>query len=154
MSTGTTTTECTASPSASTTPSFPDTSALLRYLYADLRRLRLLASPDIVLHRWDRPASGPLRGVDAAQAHEESLYAATGGTLVMEVTHVSANEHYGSVLGLLRSRRRRGQGGGGGGGGDGGAEETESVVPFCGVWRFAEDGKLVEHWEHAITDPI
>ncbi|KAL2126279.1 hypothetical protein VTI74DRAFT_1268 [Chaetomium olivicolor] len=33
-----------------------------------------------------------------------------------------------------------------------GGERGKFEVPFCGVWRFDEDGRAVEHWENA-ADP-
>jgi len=68
------------------------------------------------------------------QAHEDALFAATEGTLVMDVDSISANEHFGAVMGTLRANKK-GKG--------------EVAVPFCGVWRF-QGGKAVEHWENAV----
>lgn len=122
-------------------PTFEDTTSLLRYVYADLTRLSQIASPDIILHTADRslysPAKEPIRGVEAAQTYEEQLVAATGGTIVMEVQSFSANEHFGTVLGTLQAAGSTGR--------------TVSMA-FCGVWRFV-DGKAVEHWENAF-DPV
>jgi hypothetical protein len=119
--------------------SFPDTTSLLRYLYGDLSRISQVASADILLHTADRdlssPAKAPLRGVGAAQAHENALIAATGGTLVMDVQSITANEHFGSVMGVLRASK---------------AGRKDLAIPFCGVWRF-EGGLAVEHWENAIN---
>ncbi len=87
--------------------SFPDTHALLRYLYADVSRISQVSADDIVLHPADRaltsPPKPPVRGIEAVQAHEEALIAATGGTLVMDVQTIAANEHFGTVLGTLRA---------------------------------------------------
>ncbi|KAI0538121.1 hypothetical protein GGR58DRAFT_469560 [Xylaria digitata] len=69
---------------------FYDKAELLRYLYADLTRLKQVASPDIVLHCYDQATS--LRGIAAAQAHEEALIAITGGTLQMDVKAVDMSE--------------------------------------------------------------
>ncbi|KAK0631200.1 hypothetical protein B0T14DRAFT_501292 [Immersiella caudata] len=121
-------------------PPFPDTTTLLQYLYEDLSRISEVASRDILLHTADRdlssPSKAPLRGVEAAQAHEDALIAATGGSIVMDVQSISANEHFGSVMGVLRASKT-------------GREDL--AIPFCGVWRF-EGGWAVEHWENAI-DP-
>lgn len=118
-------------------PTFPDTTSLLRYLYADLTRISEVVSPDILLHPADRdlssPSKPPVKGVAAVQAHEEALLASTGGTLVMDVQSITANEHFGTALGFLRAKKE-------------GKEDL--AIPFCGVWRF-KDGKAVEHWENA-----
>ncbi|KAH8744321.1 hypothetical protein F5883DRAFT_590334 [Diaporthe sp. PMI_573] len=111
--------------------------AMLRYLYADVRRISEISSADIILHPADRdlstPPKPPLRGVAAVQAHEEALVDATGGTLVMEVDKITASDDFGTVLGTLRASQP-GRG--------------EIAVAFCGVWRF-KDGLAVEHWENA-----
>lgn len=52
----------------------------------------------------------------------------------MDVENITANEHFGAVMGTLRARKE-GKG--------------EVAVPFCGLWRF-EGGKAVEHWENAV----
>ncbi|MTD58357.1 nuclear transport factor 2 family protein [Amycolatopsis pithecellobii] len=102
---------------------------ILRYVYADLERIAEAASDDIVLHPADH--SDPRVGVKEVLAHEQGLIAATGGTLVMDVTQIATSDHFGAVLGILR------------------ATSPETVaMPFCGLWRF-ENGKLVEHWENA-----
>ncbi|KAI0480759.1 hypothetical protein GGR56DRAFT_671844 [Xylariaceae sp. FL0804] len=148
---------------------FSSNAELLRYLYADLTRISQVSAPDIVLHRYASSSSGllprTLVGAAAAQAHEEALVAATGGTLRMDVESVSANAHFGAVLGVLRARRRRpGDGGGdevgdgagpqdatGDGDGDAGLR-PDLALPFCGVWRFV-DGRAVEHWENGAAPP-
>ncbi|KAK5651254.1 hypothetical protein OQA88_12662 [Cercophora sp. LCS_1] len=116
---------------------FPDTTALLRYLYADLTRISEIVSDEIVLHTADRdlhsPPKAPVKGVAAVQAHEEALIASTGGTLVMDVQSLTANEHFGTSLGVLRATK---------------AGKEDLAIPFCGVWRF-KGGKAVEHWEQA-----
>ncbi|KAK0723334.1 hypothetical protein B0T26DRAFT_740310 [Lasiosphaeria miniovina] len=125
----------------------PNTTALLRYLYSDVRRISDVASPDIILHPADRRVSAsrvvdgaagrpPLVGLAAAQAHEDALVAATRGTLRMDVQGMIADAHFGAVLGVLRATRQ-------------GCDDL--AVPFCGVWRFV-DGWAVEHWENA-ADP-
>ncbi|KAK3684119.1 hypothetical protein B0T22DRAFT_270095 [Podospora appendiculata] len=119
-------------------PPFTDTTALLRFLYQDLSRISQVAADDILLHRADRDLSSPplppVRGKRAVQAHEDALIAATGGTLVMEVHHVQADEHFGTVLGTARATARG---------------QADLAMPFCGVWRFVE-GRAVEHWENAM----
>jgi len=127
-----------SSDSTSLPPSpFQTTAALLAHLYADLTRLSSVSAPYIRLHTADRdlftPPKPPLIGIAAAQAHEENLIAATGGTLVMDVQSITANEDFGCVLGVLRATKE-GRG--------------DLAVPFCGVWRF-EGGWAVEHWENA-----
>lgn len=106
---------------------------ILRAIYADLPALADYADDDVVLHRADRTAEDPglCRGVQAVVAHERALLRATEDTLVMDVEHITANDHFGAVLGVLRTSRPR-----------------EIAMPFCGLWRFA-DGRIVEHWENA-----
>jgi hypothetical protein len=106
--------------------------AILRALYTDLPTLGKYAAEDIVLHPADRTQSpAEIRGVDAAVAHERTLVALTDDTLSMDVQHISANDHFGAVLGVLRATRPR-----------------TIAMPFCGLWRFA-DGRIIEHWENA-----
>lgn len=105
---------------------------ILRYVYADFERLAETASAGIVLHPADRVGPADDRhGLADVLTHERSLLAATAGTLVMDVRQIAASDHFGAVLGILRS-------------------DAPQVVamPFCGLWRF-DDGKLVEHWENA-----
>ena len=66
---------------------------------------------------------------------EVDLVNSTNGTLVMDVQHITTNDHFGAVLGTLRAVF-------------GDQEFTEA---FCGLWRF-QDGRIVEHWEN-IYDP-
>lgn len=119
---------------------FPDTTSLLRYIYDDVSRISEVSSPNILLHPADRdlssPPKPPLRGIHAAQAHEDGLIAATGRTLVMDVESITANEHFGAVMGVLRATK---------------AGMEDLAIPFCGVWRF-QNGWAVEHWENAV-DP-
>lgn len=112
----------------------------LRYLYSDLTRLHEVAAPEIVLHPAHRylpphslasPAL-PIVGLREAQAHEERLVEGTGGTIAMHVESVTANAHFGAVMGVLRARK----------------SGEELALPFCGFWRFDIDGKAVEHWEN------
>lgn len=118
-------------------PRFPDTTTLLKYLYQDVRHFDQIASDDIILHAVDRdlstPPRPPVRGIVAVQAHVEALVAATGGTLAMDVSSITANDHFGVALGTLRASRE-------------GAEDL--VIPVCGVWKF-KDGLAIEHWENA-----
>lgn len=118
-------------------PSFASHEELLRWLYADLTRLERVAAPTLLLHRYDDHAR-PLRGAAAAQAHEEALVAATGGTLVMDVESVAATAHFGTVMGTLRA--------------GGGRLRPPLAVPFCGVWRFDAQGRLAEHWENVAVE--
>lgn len=123
----------TPAPTAATHPNVE----ILRYIYADLTRLEDYASDDMVLHAAERTAAdGDYVGKQAAVAKEHELIRLTGGTLVMDVEHIVANDHFGAVLGILRARR------------DGRA----LAVPFCGLWRF-RDGLAVEHWENAYDVP-
>ncbi|TGJ86712.1 hypothetical protein E0Z10_g2022 [Xylaria hypoxylon] len=115
---------------------FEDPVELLRYLYADLTRLSQVASPDIVLHCSDHTTS--LRGIAAAQAHEEALVAATGGTLHMDVKSVTMDGELRGVRGFMRARKP-------------GLEDLEAQ--FYGLWRF-ENGKPVEHFENIIGDTM
>lgn len=116
-------------------PSPHPNAATLRAVYADLSRIAEHADVDIVLHTADRALQTqavPVHGREAVQAHELELIRLTGGTLVMDVEHIVANDHFGAVLGVLRS-----------------TGTTEDVaMPFCGLWRF-RDGRIVEHWENA-----
>ncbi|MFE2184177.1 nuclear transport factor 2 family protein [Streptomyces sp. NPDC059455] len=110
---------------------------ILRTIYRDLTRIVDFAAADIVLHRADRTAEDPRvrRGIRAVRAHEQALIRMTQYTLVMDVEHIVANDHFGTVLGVLRAQRPR-----------------ELSVPFCGLWRFV-DGRIVEHWENASCGP-
>lgn len=118
-------------------PEFPDTTTLLKYLYQDVRHFAQIASDDIILHAVDRdlstPPRPPVRGIVAVQAHVEALVAATGGTLFMDVSSITANDDFGVALGTLRASRE-------------GAEDL--AIPVCGVWKF-KDGLAIEHWENA-----
>jgi hypothetical protein len=105
----------------------------LRAVYADLSRIGEYVTEDVILHKAvpGADASDSLAiGKDAVVAHESALIEATGGTLLMDVQHIVANDYFGAVLGILRAR------------GD------KIAMPFCGLWRF-EDGRLAEHWENA-----
>ena len=135
---------------AAAPPSFASHAELLRWLYVDLTRLEQVAAPTLLLHRYNDPAR-PLRGAAAAQAHEEALVAATGGTLVMDVETVAATAHFGSVMGTLRA------GGGSGGGQQQHPQQQRQrpplAVPFCGLWRFDAQGRPAEHWENVAVEP-
>ncbi|KAF2969275.1 hypothetical protein GQX73_g4295 [Xylaria multiplex] len=115
---------------------FDNKAELLRYLYADLTRLNQVASPDIVLHCYDKATS--LYGIAAAQAHEEALVAITGGTLQMDIKAVDVSEEHGVVHGFIRAHKP-------------GQEDLN--MQFRGVWHF-KDGKIVEHFEEIIGDPM
>jgi len=113
----------------------------LRAIYADLTRIGEFAASDMVLHTAARefcsdPAARRVVGKEACVAHERELIRQTGNTLVMDVQHIAANDHFGAVLGVLRARH-------------GGAT---LAMPFCGLWRFRE-GLIVEHWENAYDVP-
>jgi hypothetical protein len=109
----------------------------LRAIYADLTRLGEFAADDMILNSAEREVlsdhkAGRIVGKKAAVAKERDLIRLTGGTLVMDVEHIAANDHFGTVFGVLRAHR--------------GAAKL--AVPFCGVWRF-RDGLITEHWENA-----
>ncbi|KAI0432063.1 hypothetical protein F5Y09DRAFT_340014 [Xylaria sp. FL1042] len=108
---------------------------LLQYLYADLRRLSEVVSPDIVLHPFDTRHTS-LHGVAEVQAHENALVAATDGTLRMDVESMAVSGNYAVVAGTIRARKT-------------GLADLEAG--FCGLWRF-EDGIPVEHWEEVTGD--
>ena len=120
--------------------SLPYNFTLLQYLYKDLSQIHKVASNDIVLHPADRdlfcPPKRPVEGLEAVLSHEKALITATGGTLVMDVETITANEHFGTVLGMLRAKKEG---------------RKDLAIPFCGVWRF-RNGQAVEHWENA-ADP-
>jgi predicted metal-dependent hydrolase len=122
--------------SETSAPAHPHTQ-ILSDIYADLTRMKNYVSDDVVLHRADRTVEDPhpCVGKAAVMAHEYALLDAAGGTLVMDVQHIVANEHFGAVLGVLRINHPR-----------------EAATPFCGVWRF-KDGRIVEHWENAYDAP-
>jgi aryl-alcohol dehydrogenase-like predicted oxidoreductase/ketosteroid isomerase-like protein len=107
----------------------------LRTVYADLTRLRDFAAEDVVLHAAERETPGGVKrvvGRDAVDAKERALIAMTGGTLVMEVDHIVANDHFGAVMGVMRGK----------------ADGKTIAMPYCGLWRF-RDGVILEHWENA-----
>jgi SnoaL-like protein len=109
----------------------------LRLLYQDFSLLEKYAVEDVKLHAADRtPGTPPVRGKDAVLAHEKALLDATGGTLLMDVESIYANDSFGAVLGTLRAPAL-----------------GEVAMPFCGLWRFA-DGLVTEHWENAYDASI
>ena len=107
----------------------------LRAIYADLSSIDKYCDDDVVLHTADRGASGrPAQAVgkEGVRTHEVELIRATGNTLVMDVQHIVAKDHFGAVLGILqvdKNGKRLG-------------------MPFCGLWRF-RNGRVIEHWENA-----
>ncbi|SEF27681.1 SnoaL-like domain-containing protein [Amycolatopsis pretoriensis] len=112
---------------------------ILKAVYADLTRLGEFAADDIVMHTAEREVSlenAKARGRAEVVAKERELIELTGGTLVMDVEDVVANDFFGAVTGFLRAHRG----------------DDVLAVPFCGVWRFV-DGKIVEHWENAYDLP-
>jgi SnoaL-like domain len=122
---------------STTAPTIHRNVIILQEIYADLTRLEDHASDDIVLHEAEREqdASGYV-GKPAAVQKERELIGESGGTLVMDVHQIMANDHYGAALGVLRAHH---------------GDDT-LAVPFCGLWRF-EDGLIVEHWENAYDVP-
>ncbi|MGW5869013.1 nuclear transport factor 2 family protein [Streptomyces sp. NPDC055239] len=109
----------------------------LRAVYTDLRTIGHYCAPTIALHpaHHTRCDTGTLLGLDAVTAHEQALFNLTHGTVVMELDYVAANDYFGVAIGLMHAE-----------------EPTPVQVPFCGVWQFDDQGRLVEHWEHD-TDP-
>ncbi|GAB1311717.1 hypothetical protein MFIFM68171_01927 [Madurella fahalii] len=140
---------------------FPNTTARLIYLYADVTRISQISSPHVILHPADRdltnPPRPPVRGIAAVQAYEEALVAATGGTLVMEVESIAANEVFGCVMGVLRAGREdndddddKNDAAAAADNGEGEGRERRKpkgkiAMRFCGVWKFDEEGRAVEH---------
>jgi hypothetical protein len=109
----------------------------LRAIYADLTRLGEYAADDMVLHTAEREVCSDVTarravGKEACVAKERQLIDLTGGTLVMDVELITANDHFGAVFGVLRAHRGR----------------ATLAIPFCGLWRF-RDGLITEHWENA-----
>jgi ketosteroid isomerase-like protein len=118
---------------------------MLRAIYADLRLLTKFASEDIVLHAagprditpaGSRGIMGDYIGKRAVLARATELFRRSGGSLVMTVDDVVANDYFGAALGRLTANR------------NGRQFEGE----FCGLWRF-QDGRIVEHWENAADWP-
>jgi ketosteroid isomerase-like protein len=107
----------------------------LQLIYSDLLRISEFVDEDVVLHAATRDIeSMPAKviGKAAVLAHEEALVRMTENTLVMSVRSISANDHFGAVLGELRARR----------------SGAVISMPFCGLWRCRE-GRILEHWENA-----
>ncbi|KAK4250958.1 hypothetical protein C7999DRAFT_11279 [Corynascus novoguineensis] len=152
--------------------------ARLQYLYGDVTRLREIASPVIVLHPADRDLRSPLSprpplvGIAAAQRYEEALVVAAAGAetagkgaarFVMEVESMTVDSRgvFGCVMGLLRAGRGFGNDISTKGEQDEGKETSDHhgghkgsiEMPFCGVWRFDETGRAVEHW-YNVADPV
>jgi pyridoxine 4-dehydrogenase len=101
---------------------------ILRAVYADLTCLGDYASDDVVLHG---ATGGDHVGKQAVVAKERELIHLTGNTLLMDVQHITANDYFGAVLGILRAH----------------LDGDSLAMPFCGLWRF-RDGVIVEHWEN------
>lgn len=101
---------------------------ILRTIYTELTRMKDHISDEVVLHRAARTSQDPRPcvGKDAVMAHEHALLGAAGGTLVMEVQHIVAKDHFGAVLAVLRIRHPQ-----------------KAAMPFCGLWLF-KDGRIVE----------
>jgi hypothetical protein len=109
--------------------------ATLETIYADLSRIADYCDDDVVLHTADRGASGgptEIVGRKAVLDKELDLIRLTGKTLHMDVQQIIANDYFGAVTGILRSRRNG----------------SAIGMPFCGLWRFRH-GRIVEHWENA-----
>jgi len=107
----------------------------LRAIYADLSCIAEYADDNVVLHTAERGvASQPSQvfGKEAVLAKELELIRLTGNTLVMEVQDITANDYFGTVLGILRAR----------------LNGNDIAMPFCGLWRF-NNGRVIEHWENA-----
>ncbi|KXX72903.1 hypothetical protein MMYC01_210565 [Madurella mycetomatis] len=135
---------------------FPNTTARLIHLYADITRFSQISSPHIILHPADRdltsPPRPPVRGIEAVQAHAEALVAATGGTLAMEAESIVADEVFGCVMGVIRAGRDDGDGDCGEGEGKGRRPRGKIAMRFCGVWKFDEEGRAVEHCGNSTID--
>ncbi|NEB80008.1 nuclear transport factor 2 family protein [Streptomyces sp. SID14478] len=111
---------------------------LLARLYQDLAGIGRFLHPDAVLHPALRDVerrARPVEGRDAVIEWERDLITSTGCTLDMQISHIAADEHFGSVHGTLHAVFR-------------GYPFSDT---FCGLWRF-RDGLIVEHWEN-IADP-
>ncbi|KAK4235836.1 hypothetical protein C8A03DRAFT_17462 [Achaetomium macrosporum] len=143
--------------------------ARLEYVYQDVTRLQEISSPGLILHPADRdlfsPPRVPLVGIAAAQAHEEGLVAATCGTMAMEVESITVGGGgvFACVMGMLRAEVQdededQVQGSRGDGkdkkcaGGSRRNRRRRIEMAFCGLWRFDDAGRAVEHWENA-ADP-
>ncbi|KAL2142518.1 hypothetical protein VTI28DRAFT_1075 [Corynascus sepedonium] len=145
--------------------------ARLQYLYDDVTRLREIASPAIILHPADRDLRSPLSprpplvGIAAAQRYEEALVVAAAGAetagkgaarFAMEVESMTVDSQnvFGCVMGVLRVGRGFGndistkyeQEEGKKTSNHQGGHKASIEMPFCGVWRFDETGRAVEHW--------
>lgn len=118
----------TTTESATTGTSAHPNVKILRTVYADLTRLGEFASDDVVLHG---AVGGDYAGKEAVAAKEDELIRLTGNTLLMDVQHITANDYFGAVLGILRAH----------------LDGDDLAMPFCGLWRF-RDGLIVEHWEN------
>jgi ketosteroid isomerase-like protein len=106
---------------------------ILRSIYADLTLLGEYADDGMVLHDAERQESdGRHVGRQAAVDKERALIESTGGTLLMDVEAIIANDYFGTVIGVLRASR----------------DGRDLAMPFCGLWRF-KDGRIVAHWENA-----
>src|SRR3954454_4766581 len=93
---------------------------VLEAVYDDLTRIGEFSADDVVLHRADREESraetgGVVVGKKAVTDWEVGLIGLTGGTLVMDVDDITANDFFGTVTGVIRA-----QPGG-----------REVVMPFC-----------------------
>ncbi|MGW2663056.1 nuclear transport factor 2 family protein [Nocardia tengchongensis] len=109
--------------------------AVLRAVYSDLSRIADHVAEDVVLHAAERgldETTTVCAGKQAVLDKELGLIRATGGTLVMDVESITANDYFGAVSGTLRARL--------------GGEDLG--IPFCGLWKFRA-GLIVEHWENA-----
>jgi ketosteroid isomerase-like protein len=107
----------------------------LRALYADLSTIAQYTDQDVVLHSAERDIAGTtadFAGAAAVLDKELDLIRLTGGTLVMDVDHIGANDHFGTATGMLHAQ----------------LDGKTIAMPFCGLWRF-RDGRIVEHWENA-----
>jgi hypothetical protein len=105
-----------------TRKSHPNTETL-RAIYADLACVAKYADDNVVLHTADRCVvgqPGQAFGKEAVIARELELIRLAGNTLVMDVQDITANDHFGTVLGILRARLNGG----------------DIAMPFCGLWRF------------------
>lgn len=110
----------------------------MRTGYAALTRLEDYASDDVLLHGANHtvedgiPASARMRSWLASRP----LLAAADGTLVMDVQHIVANDHFRRCLGRhADSPPARGR---------------HTVSAACGSFK---DGRPVQRWENAYDAP-
>lgn len=117
------------------TPRHPNAERL-REAYADLTRFEALCAPNIVVHAQGSRgiATGDWVGRDTVLQRIEQLWERSGRSYVMTTQDVVANDHFACVLARLQANHP--------------TNHRSMDLQICGVWRFDEDGRLVEHWEN------